>query len=59
VGKKATNVVSNSESNNRNDSSHSLIMDDYDIIDCVMNLPCPSSKKKKEKRPTKHKNVLK
>ncbi len=28
VGKKATNVFSNSESNNRNESSHSLLMDD-------------------------------
>ena len=26
VGKKAANVVSNSESNNRNESSHSLLM---------------------------------
>jgi hypothetical protein len=28
VGKKATNVVSNSESNRRNEPSHSLLMDD-------------------------------
>jgi hypothetical protein len=49
VGKKAANVVSNSESNNRNESSHSLLMDDSDIIDCLMNLPCLSSRKKKEK----------
>jgi hypothetical protein len=28
-------------------------MDDRDIIDCLMNLPCLSSRKKKEKRPTK------
>jgi hypothetical protein len=40
VGKKATNVVSNSESNNRNESSHSLLMDDRDIVDCLMNPSC-------------------
>ena len=28
VGKKAANVVSNSESNSRNESSHSSLMDD-------------------------------
>jgi hypothetical protein len=49
VGKKAANVVSDSESNNRNESSHSLLMDDRDIIDYLLNLPCLSSKKKKEK----------
>jgi hypothetical protein len=30
VRKKAANVVSNSESNNRNESSHSLLMEDRD-----------------------------
>jgi hypothetical protein len=49
VGKKAANVVSNSDSNNRNESSHSLLMDDRDINDCFMNLPCLYSKKKKKK----------
>ncbi len=44
-----TNVVSNSESDNRNESSHLSLMDDKDIIDCLMNLPCLSSRKKKEK----------
>jgi hypothetical protein len=39
VGKKATNVVGNSESDNRNESSHLLLMDDRDIMDCFMNLP--------------------
>jgi hypothetical protein len=53
VGKKVINVVSNSKSNNRNESSHSLLMDDRDIIDCHMNLPCLPSRKKKEKKPTK------
>jgi hypothetical protein len=49
VGKKAANVVSNSESNNRNESSHSLLMDDRDIINCLMNHPCLYSRKKKKK----------
>jgi hypothetical protein len=54
VGKKAANVVSDSESNNRNESSHSLIMNDKDIVDCLMNLPCLPSRKKKDRRATKH-----
>jgi hypothetical protein len=47
VGKKAANVVSDSESDNRLESSHSLLMDDRDITDCLMNLPCLSSRKKR------------
>jgi hypothetical protein len=57
VGKKAANVVSNSESHNKNESSHSLLMDDIDITDCLMSLPCLPSRKKKERRPTKHRKV--
>jgi hypothetical protein len=53
VGKKAANVVSNLESNNRNESSHSSLMDDRDIVDCLMNLPFLPSRKKKDKRPMK------
>jgi hypothetical protein len=53
VGKKATYVDSSSESGNRNESPHSLLMDDRDITDCLMNLPCIPSRKKKEGRPTK------
>jgi hypothetical protein len=49
VGKKAANVVSDSESNNRDGSSHSLLIDDRDTIDCLMNLPCLYSRKKKKK----------
>jgi hypothetical protein len=49
VQKKTTNAVSNSESNNMNESSHSLLMDDRDIIDCLMNLLYLSSRKKQEK----------
>jgi hypothetical protein len=54
VGKKAANVVSNSESNNRNESSHALLMNDQDIVDCLMNLPCLPSRKKKDRRAMKH-----
>ncbi len=58
AGMKATNVVSDSESNNRNESSHSLLMDDRDIIDCLMNLPCLYSRKKKEKETNKMQKVF-
>ena len=49
VGKKAAYVDRDSESGtNRNEPSHSLLMDDRDITDCLMNLPCfPSRKKRK------------
>ncbi len=57
-GKKAANVVSDSESNNRNESSHSSLMDDRDIIDCLMNLPCLYSRKKKEKATNKMQKVF-
>ncbi len=49
VGKKAANVVSHSESKNRSESSHLLLMDERDIIDCLLSHPCLSSRKKKEK----------
>jgi hypothetical protein len=52
AGKKAANVLSNSESGNRNESSHSSLMDDRDITDCLMNLPCFPSRRKKKGRPT-------
>jgi hypothetical protein len=58
VWKKAANVVSDSESNHRNESSHSLLMDDRDIIDCLLNLPCLSSRKKKEKETNKMQKVF-
>ncbi len=54
VGKKAANDVSDSESNNRNESLHSLLMNDGDIVDCLMNLLCLPSRKKKDRRPMKH-----
>ncbi len=42
-----------------NESSHSLLMDDWDTIDCLMNLPCFSSRKKKERRATKWRKCFK
>ncbi len=54
VGKKAANVVSDSESNNRSESSHSLLMNGRDIVDCLMNLLCCPSRKKKDRRLMKH-----
>jgi hypothetical protein len=53
VGKKAAYIDSNSENGNRTESSHSLLMNDRDITDCLINLPCFPSRKKKEGRPTK------
>jgi hypothetical protein len=53
VGKIAANVISSSECGSRNESSHSLLMDNRDITDCLMNLPCFPPRKKKEGRPTK------
>ncbi len=59
VGKKATYVDSNSESGNRNESSHSLLMDGKDITDCLINPPCSPSRKKKEGKPTKRRKCAK
>jgi hypothetical protein len=53
VGKKAANFVSNSKSDNINEASDSLLMDDRNITDCLLNLPCFPSRKKKEGSPTK------
>jgi hypothetical protein len=58
VGKKAANVVSNLEGNTRNVSSHSSLMGDRDIIDCLMNLPCLCSRMKKEKETNKMQKVF-
>jgi hypothetical protein len=50
VGKKAANVVSNSERDNKHDSSYSSLLDDITIIDCLLNLSCISSNKRRKKR---------
>jgi hypothetical protein len=54
VGKKATNVVSNSESDNKHDSLYSSLFNDRTIIDCLLNLSCISSKKRRKKRDVNH-----
>ncbi len=54
AGKKEANVGSNSERKNKNESSHSLLMNDGGIVDCLMNLPCLPSRKKKDRRAMKH-----
>jgi hypothetical protein len=58
VGKKAANVDSDSDSNNRNESSYSSLMDDRDIINYLMDLSCLSSRKKKEKETNKMQKVF-
>ena len=50
VGKKATNVVSNSESDNEYDSLYPSLLDDREILDCLLKLPCISSKKKQNRK---------
>jgi hypothetical protein len=55
VGKKATNVVTNSESDNEYDSLYSSLLDDREILDCLLNLPCISSNKKQKRRDNKQK----
>ena len=49
VWKKASNDISNSESDNDNEPLHSSIIDDKEILDCLLNLPCISSNKKQMK----------
>ena len=49
VGKKAASVVSNSESM----AGHSSLIDDREILKCLLNLPCLHLKKKESKRPKK------
>jgi hypothetical protein len=49
VGKKAANVVSNSESDNEYASLYSSLLDDREILDCLLNLPCISSNKKRKR----------
>jgi len=49
VGKKATSAVSDSESI----AGHSSLIDDREILECLMNLPCLYLKKKVSKIPKK------
>jgi hypothetical protein len=56
VGKKAANVVSNSKSDNDYDSLYSSLLDDREILDCLLNPPCISSNKKRKRIDDKQKN---
>ena len=49
VRKKAINIVSKSESDNEYDSLYSSLLNDKEILDCLLNLFCISSNKKREK----------
>jgi hypothetical protein len=49
VGKKAAHVVSNSEL----ESLYLSLIDDKEILQCFLNLPCCFLNKEKEKRPKK------
>jgi hypothetical protein len=53
VGKKTDNVVSNSESDNEYDSMFLSLLDDREILDCLLNLPCISSNKKRKRKDDK------
>ncbi len=45
---KAANVLSNSESDNEYDSLYLSLSNDREILDCLLNLPCISSNKKRK-----------
>ncbi len=53
VGKKAASVVSNSESK----AEYSSSIDDREILECLLDLPCLHSKKKESKRPKKRRKL--
>ena len=53
VGKKAASVVSDSEST----TEHSSLIDDREILECLLNLPCLHLKKKESKRPKKRRKL--
>ena len=53
MGKKVANVISNTESDNDNESLYSSIIDDKDILDCLLSLSCISSNRKQKKRHAK------
>ena len=53
VGKKAANVINNSKSDSDNESLYSSIIDDKEILNCLLSLSCISSNKKQKKRHAK------
>jgi hypothetical protein len=58
VGKNAANIVSNSESDNEYDALYLPLLDDREILDCLLNLPCISSNKKRKKKNDKKARTL-
>jgi len=54
VGKEAASVVSNSESM----AGHSSLIEDREILECLLNLPCLHLKKNESKRPKKRRKLL-
>ena len=57
MGKKAANDISNSESDNDNESLYLSIIDDKEILNCLLSLPCISSTKKQKKRHPKRSRI--
>ncbi len=53
MGKKAASVVSDSEST----AEYSSLIDEREIFECLLNLPCLHSKKKESKRPKKQRKL--
>jgi hypothetical protein len=53
VGKKAANVVSDSEIDDDNRMLYSSLIDDRKILDCLLNLPCISFNRKQKKKHAK------
>ncbi len=61
VGKKAANIVNNSESDNEYDTLYLSLLDDREILDCPLNLSCISYKKWKridDKQKTDNRKTL-
>ncbi len=56
VGKKAATVISNYESDINNESLYSSIIDDKEILDCLLSLPRISSNKKQKRTDDKQKH---
>ena len=53
MGRKAASVVSDSESM----AGHSSLIDDREILECLLNLPCLHLKKNESKRPKKRRKL--
>ncbi len=58
VEEKAAIVVGNSESDNEYNSLYLSLLDDREILDCFLNLPCISSNKKRKRTDNKKARTL-